>query len=74
MLRQFLKQMPMKIETLVDLEAVSEDQDVVLKKVVVDPHIIITNPSKEMLMPQIKTKANSLFRNMTMIMRATVVT
>ena len=50
-----------------------EDQDVVLKGIVVDPHIIITNPSKEMLMPQIKTKTRSLCRNMTMIMPATAV-
>ena len=49
--------MPMKIETLVDSEVVGEDQDVVLKRVVVDPHITITNPSIEMLMPQIRTKA-----------------
>ena len=39
--------MPMKIETPADSEAVGEDQDVVLKGVVVDPHIIITNPSIE---------------------------
>ena len=73
MLRQFLKQMPMKIKTLVDSEAVGEDQDVVLRRVVVDPHITVINPSTEIFMPQIKTKASSLFRNITMIMPATVV-
>ena len=72
-LRQFLKQMPMKIKKLVDLETVDEDQDVVIKGVMVDPHITITNPNKEMLMPQIRTKAKSLWRNMTMIMPTTVV-
>ena len=41
-LRQFLKQMPMKIETPADSKAVG---DVVLKGVVVDPHTIITNPA-----------------------------
>ena len=66
MLKQFLKQMPMKIETLVDSEAVSEDQDVVLKRVMIDLHITITNPNIKMLMPQIRTKAKSLCRNMTM--------
>ena len=43
--------MPMKIETPVNSEAVGQDQDVVLRGVVVDPHITITNPNKEMLMP-----------------------
>ena len=65
--------MPMKIETLVDLEAVGEDQDVVLRGVVVDPHITITNPDKKMHMPQIRTKARSLCKNMTMIIPATAV-
>ena len=65
--------MLMKIETLVDLEAVGEDQDVVLKGVVVDPYITITNSSIEMLMPQIKTNARSLCRNMTMTITATAV-
>ena len=37
MLRQFLKQMPTKIETPVDLEVMGEDQDVVLKRVAVNP-------------------------------------
>ena len=73
MLRQFLKQMPMKIETPVDSEAVDEDQDVVFKGVVVDLHITITNPDKEMLIPQIRTKTITLYRNMTMTMPATVV-
>ena len=73
MLRQFLKQMPMKIETPADLEAVGEDQDVVLREVVVDLHIIIINPSKEILMPQIKTKARSLCRNMTITLPTTAV-
>ena len=59
MLRQFLKQMPMKIETPADSEAVGEDQDVVLRGVVVDPHITIINSSIEMLMPQIRTKART---------------
>ena len=45
----------------------------VLKGVAGDLHMIITNPSIEMLMPQIKTKAKSLCRNMTMTMPATVV-
>ena len=63
----------MKIETPADSEAMGEDQDVVLKGVVVDPHIRITNPSIEMLMPQIKTKAKSLCRNMKMTMLAIVV-
>ena len=58
----------MKIETPANSKAVGEDQDVVLKGVVVDPHITITNPSIEMLMPQIKTKAISLCRNMKMTM------
>ena len=43
--------MPMKIETLVDSEIVGEDQDVVLKGIVVDLYITITNPSKEIIMP-----------------------
>ena len=43
--------MPMKIETPTDLEVVGEDQDLILKRVVVDPHVTITNPNKEMLMP-----------------------
>ena len=47
MLRQFLKQMPMKIETPVDSKALGEDQDMVLKGVVVDLHITITNPAKK---------------------------
>ena len=51
MLRQFLKQMPMKIETLTDLKAVGEDQDVVLRGVVVDPHIIVINPNTKIFMP-----------------------
>ena len=72
MLRQFLKQMPMKIETPADSEAVGEDQDVVFKRIVVDPHITITNPSIEMLMPQIRTKAKSLCRNMKMTILAIV--
>ena len=63
----------MKIETPADSEAVGEDQDVVLKGVVVDPQITITNPSIEMLMPQIRTKAISLCRNMKMTMLAIVV-
>ena len=41
----------MKIETPVDFEAVGEDQDVILKWVVVDLHITIINPIIEMLMP-----------------------
>ena len=65
--------MPMKIETPTDSEAVGEDQDVVLKGVVVDPQIIITNPSIKMLMPQIRTKARSPCRNMKMAMLAIVV-
>ena len=65
--------MPMKIETLADSEAVGEDQDMVLKGIVVDPHITITNPNIEMLMPQIKTKARNLCRNMKMTMLATAV-
>ena len=60
-------------ETPANSEAVGEDQDVVLKGVVVDPHITITNPSIEMLMPQIKTKARSLCRNMTMTIPAIAV-
>ena len=62
----------MKIETLADSEAMGEDQDVVLKGVVVDPHITITNSNKEMLMSQIKIKAKSLCRNMIMKMPVTV--
>ena len=50
-LRQFLKQMPMKIETPADSETMGEDQDVVLRGVVVDPPNTITNSSKEILMP-----------------------
>ena len=62
----------MKIETPTDSEAVGEDQDVVLKGVVVDSQIIITNPNIEMLMPQIRTKARSLCKNMKMTMLAIV--
>ena len=63
--------MPMKIETPTDLEVVSEDQDMVFKGVAVDPHITITNPNKEMLMPQIRTKARSLCKNIIMTIPAT---
>ena len=63
----------MKKETPADSEAVGEDQDVVLKGVVVDRHITITNPSIEMLMPQIKTKAKSPCKNMKMTMLAIAV-
>ena len=73
MLRQLLKQMPMKIKTPVDLEAMSENRDMVLKGVAVDSHITITNPSKEMFMPQIRTKERSLCKNMTMTIPAIAV-
>ena len=62
--------MPMKKETPADSEAMGEDPDMVLSGVVVDPLNIITNPSTEMLMPQIRTKARSLCRNMTMTIPA----
>ena len=65
-LRQLLKQMPMKIETPADSEIVGENQDVILKEVMVNLHITIINPNTKILMPQIKTKARSLCRNMTM--------
>ena len=65
--------MPMKIETPINSEAVGEDQDMILKGVVVDPHTIITNPSTEILMPQIRTKAKNLCRNMKMTMLAIAV-
>ena len=68
---KFLKQMPMKIETPTDSDAVGEDQDMVLKRVVVDPYITITNPNKEMLIPQVIIKARTLCRNMTVIMPTT---
>ena len=71
MLRQFLKQMPMQIETPADSEVVGENQDVIFKEVMVNLHITIINPNTEILMPQIKTKARSLCRNMTIIMSAT---
>ena len=67
MLRQLLKQMPIKIETPADLEAAGEYQDMVFKGVAVDPHIIITNLSKKMHLPQIRKKARSLYKNMTML-------
>ena len=59
--------MPMKIEIPANLKAVGEDQDMVLKGVAVDSHIIITNPSKEMHLAQIRTKVKSLCRNMIML-------
>ena len=65
--------MAMKIETPVDSKVVGKDQDVVLKGVAVDPHITITNPSKEMLMAQIRTNARNLYRNMKMTMPTTAV-
>ena len=65
--------MLMKIATLADLKVVGKDQDVVFKRAPVNSHIIIINPKKGMHLPQIKTKAKSLCRNMTMTMPATVV-
>ena len=52
MLRQLLKQMPMKIKTTADLDAVGENQDMVLKGVAIDPYIIIINPAKECIFPK----------------------
>ena len=59
--------MPMKIEIPANLKAMGEDQDMVLKGIVVDSHIIITNPSKEMHLAQIRKKVKSLCRNMIML-------
>ena len=49
------------------------DQDVILKGLAVNPRMTKINPSKEIFMPQIRTKARSLCRNMTMTMLTTVV-
>ena len=51
--------MPFPIEIPVDIKVVGEDQGVVSKGVAVDPYSII-NPSKEMHLFQIITKAKSL--------------
>ena len=67
MLRQFSKQMPIKIALSVDLEAVGDNQDMILKGATINLHIIIINLNKRMHFPQITTNARSICRNMIML-------